>query len=573
LERLEARLVLSSGFSQSPLPHSQSIRTQALIQFEPAVSSDLIDAELDLLGARVIRTLPNGIKVVALRDGSPADDSLAAIRQRPWARVVEPDIRLELAEVPNDPFFASQWGLQFTDDRVDIDAPEAWDFTLGSPVLVAVIDTGIDYAHPDLYLNIAINQSEIPAELLTSLTDTNADGLIGLADLNAPANAPFVMDWNETGYIDAGDLLADGRWCDQVDTDGNGLRDDLAGWNYLAISSDARDEHSHGTHVSGTIAAHTNDGIGVAGVNGNARILPMRVGDATGGISLTAAIEAIYDAVAQGARVINASWGSGFNSTALADAVVYAGDHGTVVVAAAGNYASNNDSSPFYPASISSPNVLSVAAIDASARLASFSNYGAQSVDLGAPGQGILSTIPGGGHGYKSGTSMAAPHVAGVVSLVAGIHPEYTAAQLVDAVLASTAPLSSLDGRTRTGGLLNAADAVLLATLPPPVPLPATPWNVSATADSSSSVAVSWSSSGDATGFTVERRIAGQSSWTIVATVNGFARDYTDSGLMSSTTYEYRVIAFSPAGYSSASPIVGVTTLATKPRKGGGGKR
>jgi len=244
---------------------------------------------------------------------------------------------------------------------------------------------------------VELNQGEIPPSFRTSLTDSDGDGRISYGDLNAPANASWVSDRNGNGYIDVGDLLGDARWCDGRDDDGDGLVDNLSGWNYYTTTNAPWDGNSHGTHVSGTIAAMSNNGIGVAGVNWHARILPMCIGSPDGGISTSMAVSAIYDAVDLGARVLNASWGGGGFSQALYDAVSYAEERGAVLVAAAGNYASDNDASAFYPASLNLGNVLAVAATDASGRLANFSNYGATSVALGAPGQGIASTLPGGG--------------------------------------------------------------------------------------------------------------------------------------------------------------------------------
>jgi subtilisin family serine protease len=171
-------------------------------------------------------------------------------------------------------------------------------------------------------------------------------------------------------------------------------------------------------------------------------------------------VAAINFAVQHGARVINASWGGGEYSQAVADAINYAGSHGVVFVTAAGNGGTNNDSTPFYPASYRLPNEIDVAAVDAAGNLPGFSNFGARTVDLAAPGMNILSTILGGSYAYMSGTSMATPYVSGVVSLVAGLHPTWNAQQIVHQVVSTTKPLAGLAGKTVTGGIVDAARAV-----------------------------------------------------------------------------------------------------------------
>ncbi|MEJ7637744.1 MAG: S8 family peptidase [Singulisphaera sp.] len=289
--------------------------------------------------------------------------------------------------------------------------PEAWSVTTGSPAtIVAVLDTGIDLGHPELAGRVWTNPGEVAAN--------------------------------------------------GVDDDGNGYVDDIHGWNFAAGTNDVQDDNGHGSHVSGTIAASGNDGAGVVGVAWNATILPLKILVADGGGEVEAAIAAIDYAVQAGARVINASWTLDSLSRPLVDAIRAAGVHGVVFVDAAGNEGANNDRIPTNRARPS--NQITVAAIDAAGRLAGFSNYGKRSVDLAAPGVGIWSTVPGGYDTY-SGTSMAAPHVSGVVALLSGLHPEYTAEQLVARVLGTTKSLGSLTKKTRTGGMVDAAFALGVA--------------------------------------------------------------------------------------------------------------
>ncbi len=462
LEHLEARILLSSA--------------SVIVGFDGGPS--LADtAMLASMGARISRTWFGGrIDLVTLAQGANVSASLVSIRALPQVRYAETDNLFQpAAVVPNDPQFSSQWALK-NSNNVDIGATLAWGTTTGSSsTLVAVLDTGVDYTHPDLYLNIAINQNEIPVSLRSQLVDTDGNGLIDFYDLNsldvsghvvydalgAKYNSSLVTDLNGNGYIDAGDLLADSRWSSQVDGDGNGLVDDLTGWDFLTNTNNPIDPNGHGTHVTGIIAAQGDNGVGVAGVNWNARILPVRVNGGSG-VSTSNAIAGIQYAVAQGAKVINASWGDYVDDPALKDAIRFAGEYGTVFVAAAGNQSNNNDNvqHAYYPASYDLPNLISVASVDSNGNLSGFSNFGQNSVDLAAPGEGILSTWPAGGYAIMSGTSMAAPYVTGVVSLLAGLYPTESAAWLVDRVLSTVIPLGSLAGTTITGGMVNASSAL-----------------------------------------------------------------------------------------------------------------
>jgi subtilisin family serine protease len=304
--------------------------------------------------------------------------------------------------IPNDPSFSQQWGLSSA-TNVDIDAPRAWSRTTGNPAtIVAVLDTGIDLSNP-----------EFAGRIWTNPDSSESDGYPG----------------------------------------------DVHGWNFISNTPDVQDDNGHGTHVAGIIAAAGNNGIGVAGVDWNAQIMPLKVLDVQGNGSDQATVSAIEFAVAHGARVINASWGGGPYSQAVADAISQAGSQGVVFVTAAGNNGSNDDSSPFYPASYRLPNEISVAAVDITGNLAGFSSFGVQTVALAAPGVNILSTVPG-GYKYESGTSMAAPYVSGVVALVAGLEPSASAAQLVHQVESTAKPLPGLAGKVSTGGIVDAARAV-----------------------------------------------------------------------------------------------------------------
>ena len=237
------------------------------------------------------------------------------------------------------------------------------------------------------------------------------------------------------------------------------------GWNFVGKNGNVQDANGHGTHVTGIVAATGTADRASPGVDWHAQIMPLKILDATGSGSLDAAVSAVYFAVQHGARVINASWGSSVPNQALADAIRYADSKGVVFVTAAGNEGLNNDQVPTYPAAYHGSNMLVVAAVDPAGGLAAFSNYASETVDLAAPGVSIVSTYPRslGGYACALGTSMATPFVTGVVSLLAGLHPTWTAQQLVQEVMATTKPLPGLAGKTVSGGMVDAANALGVA--------------------------------------------------------------------------------------------------------------
>ena len=357
----------------------------------------------------------------------------SSIQVQAWANAtagvwyVEPNFVLEsLATRPTDPFYGDLWGLENTGQQggapgADISAPIAWDVTTGSSdIVIAVIDSGVDYTHPDLAENIWINPGEIAG--------------------------------------------------DGIDNDGNGFIDDVRGWDFADGDNDPMDEDIHGTHVAGTIGAVANNGIGIAGVAWDVQILPLKIFGGGPTTTLQAAIGAL-DYLARlrrdfGVNVVasNNSWGGYFYSQALKDVIDACGDVGILTIAAAGNDGNNNDGRmAAYPASYDSPSIIAVAATDRFDELAGFSNYGARSVDVGAPGVGILSTVPGGEYAVLEGTSMAAPHVAGAVALVAAANPGASAATIRQTILATAERLPSLRGQVATGGRLDVGAAVTFA--------------------------------------------------------------------------------------------------------------
>ncbi len=325
--------------------------------------------------------------------------------------------------IPNDPLFGQQYGLNNTGQTIgstpgvanaDIDAPAAWDLTTGSSsVVVGVVDSGIDFTHPDLVSNIWTNPGEVPG-----------NGL---------------------------------------DDDGNGFVDDVHGWDFYQNDNNPTDENGHGTHVSGTIGAQGNNGLGVTGVNWDVTVMPLRfLGPGNSG-PLSAAVAALNYATMMrksgvNLKLTNNSWG-GPAFQPLADAFAAERDAGILAVVAAGNSGQNIDASPTFPASYTFDNIITVAATDNRDLLASFSNYGATGVDLGA-GVNVLSTVPTfvspTGYAYFSGTSMATPHVTGVAALAWSLAPDASYQDVKAAILDSVDSIPSLAGITATGGRLNA---------------------------------------------------------------------------------------------------------------------
>jgi len=405
-------------------PDAQTVPGDLLIGFR----SDVSDADQQKILKKVGADEKKAFKKIHgslahVQDGD-VTAAIETLREDPRVRYAEPNFVVTADALPNDPSFANTWGLNNTGQTVngsrgtadaDIDAPEAWNVTTGSSsVTAAVIDTGVDWTHPDLSAQIWINPGE---------------------------DCP-------------------GCRTDGIDNDHNGYVDDWHGWDFVGNDNNPMDDHGHGTHVAGTIGAAGNNGIGVAGVNWNVKIMPVKFLNAQGSGTTAAAVSAVLYAAQNGANVMNNSWAGGDYSQALADAIGVADQHNSLFVAAAGNNGTDNDTTPTYPASYDNPNVLAVAATDGNDNRASFSNVGRRSVDLGAPGVNIYSTWPGGSYQYLSGTSMATPHVTGAAALVRAAFPSATAVGIKDLLLSTVDQKPALASTTSSGGRLNVANAV-----------------------------------------------------------------------------------------------------------------
>ncbi len=378
----------------------------------------------------------NGLVLLTTPREQTHADVNAALRAVPGFARVEPDFMLSIDATPNDASYGSLWGLHNTGQSggradVDIDAPEAWELSTGTASLVtAVIDTGVLHGHPDLAANMWTNPGEAPG--------------------------------------------------DGIDNDGNGYADDVFGYDFINNDPDPYDDHGHGTHVAGTIAAAGNNGVGVAGVNWTGKIMALKFLGAAGHGESSDAIRAINYATKMKAqygvdvRVTNNSWGGDAWSQEMENAIRASGDAGMLFVAAAGNggedgIGDDNDDpagAGHYPSNYNLDNVISVAATDRGDNRAGFSNFGATTVDLAAPGVSVLSTYKSDGYANLSGTSMAAPHVAGVAALAFSYSPGATAAEVKAAILGGAEPIPAMSGRSVTGGRLNARRALDRLPLP-----------------------------------------------------------------------------------------------------------
>ncbi len=402
-----------------------------LVRFKSGVSNTTRQQVLSSAGCNETQqlTLVQGLSHASVQSGMHTHAALSSLQANSAVLYAEPNYIVTAAAIPNDPRFVELYGLNNTRQTggtpdADIDAPEAWDIQTGTRVIVGVIDSGLDYNHPDIATNVWINTGEI-------------------------AN-------------------------NGIDDDRNGFIDDVRGWDFANNDNNPFDDNDHGTHVSGIIAAVGNNGIGVTGVNWSAQIMPLKFLNARGAGSTADAISAINYAVMMGARISNNSWGGGAFSQALFDAIAAAQTAGHLFVAAAGNDGANTDVTPSYPASYNLNNIVSVAATDDDDALATFSNFGRITVDLGAPGVAILSTTPANTYSTFSGTSMAAPHVAGSAALVLAEDPSLTLVELKAAILDNVDAIVALTGISVTGGRLNVANAVGGLTRVEVTPLAAT---------------------------------------------------------------------------------------------------
>lgn len=433
LVQIANAVTLPEGHDFTKIPaDSDYAQGELLVRFAPKAGGEQRSASeknqilTSLVGGTVEHnyTIVPGLSLVKLPIRVKIEDALKVYNSVSGILYAEPNYRMYIAStfIPNDPCFSKLWGMHNTGqtggtEDADIDAPEAWYFARNSDIIVAVLDTGTDYDHPDLSANMWVNEAEY----------------------NGQPN---------------------------VDDDNNGCIDDIYGYDFRYEDSDPIDDMCHGTHVAGIIGAVGNNNKGVVGVCWQVEIMSVKTFDKNGAGWDSDNIQGIEYAVDMGAKVINASWGNWTYNQSLKDAIDYAGSYGVLFVAAAGNDHFNLDGGqyePFYPAAYDSINIIAVMSTDQDDDKSDFSNWGPTSVDLGAPGgQGrpfsdndIFSTMPtfmttimttnnlSTYYDYLAGTSMATPHVSGACALLWAEKPslgylevKYVLMDMVDKIVA-----------------------------------------------------------------------------------------------------------------------------------------
>lgn len=448
----------SAMAANQPAADEQSL----VVMFKPSVSKVERETVVRSVGGILRETDAEGrdlrmryvadgrINKITVANAAQRDRVIKQLTRHPLVEVAEPNYiwttqasEIRAVDAPNDQFFDVMWNLHNTGQEggtpgADISALEAWAISKGDAnIVIGVIDTGIDYSHPDLVGNM----------------------------------------WHNPGEI-----------CDNgIDDTGNGVIDDCHGFNAITGTGNPMDVDGHGTHVAGTIGASSNNGIGVAGVNWDVQLAACKFLGPTGGTTLDgiACIDYFTDLkVNHGVNVVatNNSWGGGPYSEALRAAIQTHTEAGIMFVTASGNDARNVDTVPDYPGTYDLPGIVNVANTTRTDALAVLSNFGAVTVDLGAPGSNIPSTYLNNGYAYASGTSMASPHVAGVASLVWSIAPHLSIAEVKDILMSSGDPTPALAGATVSGNRLNAHQALLDADPEPGFRLNLDPRNLQITA-------------------------------------------------------------------------------------------
>lgn len=505
------------------------IQAELLVKFKSGVTKQKSQAIHQALGSKLIKSnILENVERIKLPSGLSVRDAIVQYMSNPDVEYACPNFIRQAARIskmmPNDQFFRDQWALRnigqyaYGTKGADIDATYAWRVSIGHyGIVIAVIDTGIDYTHPDLASNLWRNVAE-------------CSGTAG------------------------------------VDDDGNGYVDDCTGWNFVTCeewdesgciststgNNDPMDYSGHGTHVAGIIGAIGNNEIGITGVIWRVHIMPVRVLTSSGGADSDIA-EGIKYAVDNGAKVINASLGGYVANPVLEEAVSYAYSHGVLFVAAAGNESNNNDINPVYPASYTYPNIISVAATDQDDVRVHFSNFGYNSVDVGAPGVYIISTVPTWmadyyGYGYLdhyAGTSMAAPHVSGLAGLLYSYYHNFNYSQIRNMILTYVDVLPSLDGWVYSRGRINAFSSMSALWEPHDLKLKI----------KGSYVYLKWTDLANAEQYTIIERKTGSGAYVTLATLGPNVNSYIDTyGIEEGVKYTYRIRVKNWIGESPGHP-------------------
>jgi thermitase len=424
--------------NQSP-SLAEHVPGELVVRLKSGSSLASLRSFIDVTSVETISQSIGEFALVKVASRHALEDVIAKLNKHPDVLYAEPNFIYRAigkkdydvspyVTAPNDEKFGKLWGLvnlgnndpNSTDPGVvgaDVDALRAWDLSQGdTQIKIAVIDTGVDYNHPDLMSNAWINSAE-------------KNGTTG------------------------------------VDDDGNGFIDDIYGYDFAYNDANPMDGHNHGTHVAGTIGAIHNNSLGVAGMMANVSIVAVKFLDDNGSGSLDNAIKAIDYATKLNVDLMSNSWGGGGFSQGLKDAIQAASDAGILFIAAAGNSSVDNDTATAYPANYEVPNVISVASHTSKDALSNFSSYGKNKVHIAAPGSNILSTAKAGTYAVFSGTSMATPHVSGALGLLLAMEGRLPHAEVIDRLLYTSVPVKAYRGKVKTAGRLNAYH--LLASIRP----------------------------------------------------------------------------------------------------------
>lgn len=432
-------MAMATGLVASEAAH---VPGEIIVKFKSGSQKSLSQKTLAQLGVesqRDVKLSYDTLSVFKVSNDKSINSVLASLKNNPNVEYAEPNFIYKIdpikenhaitkkllkspftdfsAPIPEDTDFGKLWGLRNTGSNepqggagvegADINALKAWEISKGShSVKIAVIDTGVDYNHPDLKANMWVNPKEIAGN--------------------------------------------------GIDDDKNGFIDDIYGYDFANNDANPMDGNGHGTHCSGTIGAIHNNQLGVSGVMADITIMAVKFLSDSGSGSLEGAIKAIDYATTMNVDLMSNSWGGGGRSEALLEAINRASNAGIIFTAAAGNSSSNNDSSPSYPASYNTPNMVAVAALTAQNTLASFSSYGRNSVHIAAPGHNILSTVNGGKYSVYSGTSMATPHVSGVLGLLLAKEGRLSHDVLRTRLTMTGVPVAALKGKTQTASRIDA---------------------------------------------------------------------------------------------------------------------
>lgn len=401
------------------------LRDSSAVNIQTSVFSSLqkVFGNNAVLSVKPFQTDKN-LHVVRMARDSDVKGAIDRLSSDPAIEFAEPNYVVHAFDdgTPNDADFGKLWGMKNTGQTdssgqtgtvgSDINVLPLWQqgHKGSKKVVVSIIDTGIEWSHPDLKGNV---------------------------------------------YTNAAEIAGNGK-----DDDNNGFIDDVHGWNFATNNNNSNDDHGHGSHCAGTIGGMGNNGQGVAGVNWEVTMMPVKFLDAQGGGTLQGAVDSINYARMMKVNVMSNSWGGGGFSQALFKAIQDARDAGILFVAAAGNESNNNDNSPTYPASYQVENVVSVAAIDNRDAIASFSNYGIRAVHVAAPGVRIFSTVKDAGYDTYSGTSMACPHVSGIAALLWASNPEWTFGEIKDRMIRTSEPVGGLKRKVMAKGRVSAYNAM-----------------------------------------------------------------------------------------------------------------